>query len=89
MCLVSNIPLEKTDKIQPFLIKHCKNGGTLSQAKYLRDYYVPSVAEDSEEKISSFIKENSRENVFITINIDESSDEKERTVANAILSFHG
>ena len=29
MCMLADIPLEKTDKIRPFLEKHCEQVGAL------------------------------------------------------------
>ena len=39
MCTLADIPLEKTEKIRPFLLKHCKQAGALPQVKHLRTAY--------------------------------------------------
>ena len=40
MCTLADIPLEKTDKIRPFLEKHCKQAGALPKVPTLRNTYV-------------------------------------------------
>ena len=41
MVSMADIPLEKVEKMKPFLVKYCKQSGTLSQASTLRSTYVP------------------------------------------------
>ena len=43
MCLASNIPLEKVDKMTPWIKKINPQGGALSSADNLRTYYIPKV----------------------------------------------
>ena len=45
MCTISDIPLENTGKMLPFMRKHCKQGGALPQAQTLRTRYVPRLFE--------------------------------------------
>ena len=85
MCLVANIPLEKTAKMMPFMRKHCKVGGALTTGKNLRDNYVPVVANELRSKIQNLITQWTSQNQIISLNIDESSDEAERSVLNIIV----
>uniref|UniRef100_UPI00358FF509 uncharacterized protein n=1 Tax=Myxine glutinosa TaxID=7769 RepID=UPI00358FF509 len=41
LCTLADIPLEKVEKMRPFMAKHCKQGGVLPQAPTLRRVYVP------------------------------------------------
>ena len=43
MRLKANIPLEKCEKMKPFLVKHTKQGGMIRSAQHLRQQYVPKV----------------------------------------------
>ena len=45
MCILADIPLEKTDKIRQFLEKHCKQVGALPKVHVptLRTTYVPKL----------------------------------------------
>ena len=40
MCTVADIPLEKTDKMRPFLEKHCKQAGVLPKVPILNTTYM-------------------------------------------------
>ena len=82
MCLVANIPLEKTAKMMPFMRKHCKVGGALTTGKNHRDNYVPVEANELRSKIQNLITQWTSQNQIISLNIDESSDEAERSVLN-------
>ncbi|PKY36079.1 hypothetical protein RhiirB3_457953, partial [Rhizophagus irregularis] len=37
----ADIPLEKIEKLKPFLMKYCKNGGLITGANQLREKYLP------------------------------------------------
>jgi hypothetical protein len=41
MCTLADIPLEKVEKMRPFLNKHCVQAGTLPKVDQLRSVYVP------------------------------------------------
>ena len=45
MCTIADIPVEKTEKMMPFLRKHCKQGGALPESDCLRARYVPKLFE--------------------------------------------
>ena len=53
MCLASNIPLEKVDKMTPWIKKN-PQGRALSSADNLRTYYIPKVAEEVHGAVSVF-----------------------------------
>ena len=43
MCTVADIPLDKTEKMRPFIKKHCSQGGALPQAASLREIIYTSL----------------------------------------------
>ena len=45
VCTLADIPLEKTEKIKPFLQKYCAQAGALPQTDQLRSTYVPRLFE--------------------------------------------
>ena len=52
MCLASNIPLEKVDKMTPWIKKINPQGGALSSADNLWTNYIPKVAEEVHGAVS-------------------------------------
>ena len=89
MCVAANIPLEKATRMQPFIKKYCREGGTLTTSKNLRENYIPCVADELRTKIEGIINEIKSEHAVFSINIDETTDEKERHVLNTILAVKG
>ena len=40
MYILSNILLHKIDKMKPFLLKHCKEGGAITSVSYVRQLHL-------------------------------------------------
>ena len=88
MCMAANIPLEKSTIMAPFLKKYCREGGSLSNPKNLRDYHVPKVTETLRKKLCDLVKAAVIAKSVFIINVDETTDEKERHVLNLVLKFN-
>lgn len=89
MMLQANIPLEKTEKMKPFLQKYCRYGGSLPHASHLRQKFVPQVSEKKRAKVNELISDAVLRNVVMAINPDESTDAADRSLLNIMLSFEG
>ena len=76
MCLASNIPLEKVDKMTPWIKKINPQGGALSSADNLRTYYIPKVAEELHGAVSVFLDECRKNNDKLSIIVHESTDQR-------------
>ena len=85
MCTISDIPLEKTDKMLPFMRKHCKQGGALPQAQTLRTRYVPRLF----ELHFSALKELVQTSAPIYIIADETTDVRDKSILNVLASLKG
>ena len=59
MGTVADIPLEKTDKMRPFLEKHHKQAGVLPKIPTLRTTYVPKLFESNFSALKSLLRETS------------------------------
>ena len=59
MGIVADIPLEKTDKMRPFLEKHHKQAGVLPKIPTLRTTYVPKLFESNFSALKSLLRETS------------------------------
>ena len=40
MCTLSDIPLHKIDKMRPFLLKYCKEGGSIPSVNFIRELHL-------------------------------------------------
>ena len=78
MCLASNIPLEKFEKMTSWIKKINTQRGALSSADNLRTYYIPKVAEEVHGAVSVFLDECRKNNEKLSIIVDESTDQRER-----------
>ena len=87
MCIGANIALEKVSKMSNFLQKYCPSGGSLTTAKNLRDNCIPLVANEMREKIFGRIADCASRKFVFSLNVDETTDERERHVSNVILNF--
>ena len=85
MCLASNIPLEKVDKMTSWIKKINPQGGALSSADNLRTYYIPKVAEEVHGAVSVFLDECRKNNKKLSIIVDESTDQRERQILNILV----
>ena len=55
ICTLADIPLEKTEKLKPFLLKHCKQGGAIPQAKFLCTEYIPRLFDEHFHALKSLV----------------------------------
>lgn len=57
VCAESDIPLEKIQKLRPFLVKHCKQGGALPERESSpRQTHLPCVFEQHMEAVLQKIR---------------------------------
>ena len=83
MMMQSNIPLEKTKKMIPFLSKHCKQGGTIPSTTVLRRDYVPKVYEKQLQSLWDNLKDK-----LVTLIADETTDCRDHSILNVIAVVH-
>ena len=57
VCTLADIPLEKTEKIKPFLQKYCAQAGALPQTDQLRSTYVPRLFEAHFSALKAILKD--------------------------------
>lgn len=86
MCTVADIPLEKTEKMMPFLKKHCVQGGALPQSDCLRARYVPRLFEGHLAVLKELL---SSSTMPIYIIADETTDIRDKSVLNVLASVKG
>ena len=86
MCTVADIPLEKTEKMMPFMKKHCKQGGALPQAHSLRTRYVPRLFEQHYLALKELLQSSSSP---IYIIADETTDIRDKSILNVVASIRG
>ena len=55
MCSMSDIPLQRTEKMKPFLLKYCKQAGALPQDKFLRSECVPRLYDQHFEALKTLL----------------------------------
>ncbi|CAG8774777.1 12542_t:CDS:2, partial [Ambispora leptoticha] len=79
----ANIPLEKVDKLKPFFLKYCKNGGSIVESTQLRSRYLPITFNSEIEKLKQLLV---RKRISITI--DKSPDVCGRAAVNVLFSFY-
>ena len=84
MCTVSDIPLEKTEKMRPFLEKHCKQAGALPKVPTLRTTYVPKLFESHFSALKSLLRDD-----YVSITADETTDVRDHSILNVIASVRG
>ena len=86
MCTIADIPVEKTEKMMPFLRKHCKQGGALPESDCLRARYVPKLFEQHLSALKTLLS-SSEMPIFITA--DETTDIRDKSVLNVLASIKG
>ena len=84
MCTVADIPLEKTDKMRPFLEKHCKQAGALPKVPTLCTTYVPKLFESHFSALKSLLRDD-----YVSITADETTDVRDHSILNVIASIRG
>ena len=80
MCTLADIPLDKIDKMRPFLVKHSNQGGVLPGRNILRKYYLPSVFDRHQRAITDLLLSAT----MISIIADETTDHRDRSVLNIL-----
>ena len=86
MCTIADIPIEKTEKMMPFLRKHCKQGGALPESDCLRARYVPKLFEKHLSALKTLLSSSAMP-IFITA--DETTDIIDKSVLNVLASIKG
>ena len=81
MCCCS-IPLEKVDKMKPWLEKYMSNSGAIPNSKVLRDYHLSIVSKKEKDDLIAMTKK-----VNFSIGIDGTKDHLGRTIVNSVLFF--
>ena len=82
MASMADIPLEKVEKMKPFLVKYCKQAGTLPQASTLRSTYVPRAFQDHFAALKSLLQQSHPAMVHLTA--DETTDARDQSILNVL-----
>ena len=80
MCTIADIPLEKTEKVQPFLRKYCSQ----AKDKQLRTMYVPRLFDKHFAALKEILKDKQ-----LSITADETSDVRDDSILNVIATVKG
>ena len=84
MCTTADIPLDKTEKIRPFLNKHCKQAGALPKVPTLRTAYVPKLYDTHFTALKCLLRDE-----YVSITADETTDIRDHSILNVIASVRG
>lgn len=84
VCTLADIPLEKTERMKPFLQKYCKQSGALPGAKALRRNYVPQLFEQHLGALKSALAGSA-----VSIVADETTDIRDQSILNVIALVKG
>ena len=79
LCTSADIPLEKTDKMKPFLLKYCKQAGALPQTATLRTVYVPRLFDIHFAALKELLKD-----AQVSITADETTDVRDQSILNVV-----
>ena len=82
MSTMVDIPLEKVERIRPFLLKYCKQAGTLPKASTLRSQYIPRAFEGHFIALKDILKESAPALVHLTA--DETTDVRDQSILNIV-----
>ena len=69
MCTIADIPLEKTEKIKPFLRKYCAQSGALMGVDQLRKISVPRLFDKHFAALKKLLIEKQ-----VSITVDETTE---------------
>ena len=83
MLTVVDIPLEKKEKMRPFLLKYCKQAGALPQASTLRSQYIPRAFEGHLLLSRVYCQESAAALVHIA------ADETDQSILNILATIRG
>ncbi|XP_072178106.1 uncharacterized protein [Diadema setosum] len=84
MCTMADIPLNKVEKLRPFVEKHCSQGGALPKAETLRNVYIPRQFEIHFEALKETVKDEK-----VSIIADETTDIRDCSILNVIAGVRG
>lgn len=84
MCTMADIPIEKTDKMRGFVVKHCKQGGSLPQPKTLRSVYVPRLFDEHFISLKSLLVDKK-----VSVIADETTDSRDHSILHVVVGIHG
>ena len=83
MCSLADIPLEKVEKMRPFLNKHCNQAGALPQVDQLRTTYVPRLFSMHFELLKQLLSGKK-----VSITADETTDIRDISILNVIATVN-
>lgn len=81
MMTSANIPLEKVTLMKPFMIKHCRQGGSLTNPANLRDTYLPRVFAAHFAALKQELA-----GKVVSVIVDETTDHRDKSVLNIIVA---
>ena len=84
ICTLADIPLEKTDKMRPFLQKYCAQAGALPQIDQLRSTYIPRLFEAHFSAMKAILKDQP-----VSITADETTDVRDHSILNVVATVRG
>lgn len=84
LCTVADIPLDKVEKMRPFIKKHCTQGGTLPQVNTLREVYVPRLFVKHFEALKEIVKD-----APVCVIADETTDIRDKSILNVVVGVRG
>lgn len=84
MCTMADIPLEKTEKMMPFMKKHCTQGGALPNADTIRKLYVSRLYLKHFDALKDIVKD-----APVSIIADETTDIRDHSVLNVVVGVRG
>ena len=84
LCTIADIPLEKTERMSPFLRKYCAQAGALPQIDQLRSTYVPRVFEAYFTALKDILKGQP-----VSLTADETTDIRDHSILNVIATVRG
>ena len=87
MATMADIPLEKVEKMKPFLLKYSKQAGTLPMAATLRSTYIPRLFDQHFSALKQLLLESAPTPIHITA--DETTDCRDHSILNVLASFSG
>ena len=79
MCTLSDIPLNKIDKMRPFLLKYCKEGGSIPSVNCIKELHLPKLFACHFAALKTKLA-----NESISIIIDETTDYRDHRILNSI-----
>ena len=87
MATMADIPLEKVEKMKPFLLKYSKQAGTLPMAATLCSTYIPRLFDQHFSALKQLLLESAPTPIHITA--DETTDCRDHSILNVLASFSG